>query len=210
MIWSTSYHHVTVLVHRSWRHLLFTLATGPWSQISSWSSPPWSHDSMSCLICNELLHITCVSFAPSSSHLYRHGIYCSHTYTCGLITYVSHINTISPPKLSLNYQNQTRTFQSADPTLGPLVWCPFLVPSRVESKQNMVPNWLWNDGGTRCKNKSEWSTIKDEICYDIWVPSVGPVGLYFYVYNMQKKLLLWNYQKMRRWIMVFLHFVSPR
>ena len=26
MKWSTSYHHVTVLVHRSWPHLLFTIA----------------------------------------------------------------------------------------------------------------------------------------------------------------------------------------
>ena len=37
--------------------------------------------------------------------------YVAHTCTGGLITYVSHINTISPPRLSLNYQNQTRTFQ---------------------------------------------------------------------------------------------------
>ena len=36
--------------------LSFTLATGPSSQVLSWSSPPWSHDSMSCLMCNELLH----------------------------------------------------------------------------------------------------------------------------------------------------------
>ena len=41
---------------------------------------------MSCLICNELLH---------------------HIITRGLISCVSHINTISPPKLLLNYQNQT-------------------------------------------------------------------------------------------------------
>jgi hypothetical protein len=54
--------------------------------------------------------ITCVSLATSPSYLHRHGIYCSHTCICGLITCVSHINTISPPKLSLNYQNQTRTF----------------------------------------------------------------------------------------------------
>ena len=69
MIWSTSYHHVTASVHRSWLHLLFTiasvhrcqvllklphhavyrfkpsdlpftLATGPSSQALSWSSPP--------------------------------------------------------------------------------------------------------------------------------------------------------------------------
>jgi hypothetical protein len=43
--------------------------------------------------------ITCVSFATSPSHLHRHGICCSHTYTCRLITCVSHINTISPPKV---------------------------------------------------------------------------------------------------------------
>ena len=54
--------------------------------------------------------ITCVSFATSLSHLHRHGICCSHTCTCGLIICVSHISTISPPRLSLNYQNQTRTF----------------------------------------------------------------------------------------------------
>ena len=55
--------------------------------------------------------IICVSFATSPSHFYLHGICCSHTCTCGLITYVSHINTISPPRLSLNYQNHTGTFQ---------------------------------------------------------------------------------------------------
>ena len=104
---------MTVLVHQSWlpryigakscssftvtrgprfkaSDLPFTLATGLSSQASSRSSLPWSHDSMSCLICNELLH--------------------HHIITCGLISCESHINIISPPKLSLNYQNQTRTF----------------------------------------------------------------------------------------------------
>jgi len=76
--------------------LPFTLATGPSSQASSWSSPPWLHDSMTYLICNELLY--------------------HHIITYGLISYVSHINIISPPKLSLNYQNQTRTFHP--PTLS--------------------------------------------------------------------------------------------
>ena len=56
------------------------------------------------------LIITCVSFATSSIHLHRHGICCSHTCTYGLITYVSHINTITPPRLSLNYQSHTRIF----------------------------------------------------------------------------------------------------
>jgi hypothetical protein len=37
-------------------NLPFTLATGLSSQVMSWSSPPWSHDSMSCLTCNKLLH----------------------------------------------------------------------------------------------------------------------------------------------------------
>ena len=35
--------------------------------------------------------IICVSFATSPSHFYLHGICCSHTCTCGLITCVSHI-----------------------------------------------------------------------------------------------------------------------
>jgi len=121
MIWSTSYHHVTILVHRSWPHLLFTVASDHRRQVllklhrhtrSLALKPPtslhscnrsikpslilifstWSHDSISCLICNELLH--------------------HHIITYGLISCVSHINTVSPPKLSLNYQNQTRTFQT--------------------------------------------------------------------------------------------------
>jgi hypothetical protein len=43
--------------------------------------------------------ITCVSFATSPSHFHLHSICCSHTCTCGLITCVSHINTISPPRV---------------------------------------------------------------------------------------------------------------
>ena len=64
---------------------------------------------VSCAISSFI--ITCVSFSTSPSHFHLQGICCSHTCTCGLITYVSHINTISPPRLSLNYQNHTRTFQ---------------------------------------------------------------------------------------------------
>jgi hypothetical protein len=70
--------------------LPFSIATGPWSQALSWSSPPWSHDSMSWLICNEF-----------------------HLITCGLITCVYlHHTLLVHLMLSLNYQNQTRTFQS--------------------------------------------------------------------------------------------------
>jgi hypothetical protein len=54
--------------------------------------------------------ITYVSFATSLSHFHLHSICCSHICTCRLITCVSHINTISPPRLLLNYQNQTWTF----------------------------------------------------------------------------------------------------
>ena len=43
--------------------------------------------------------LTCVSFATSPNHFHLHGICCSHTCTCGLITCVSHINTISPPRI---------------------------------------------------------------------------------------------------------------
>jgi len=63
---------------------------------------------VSCAISSFI--ITCVSFATSPSHFHLHGICCSHTCTCGLITCVSHINTISPPRLSLNYQNQQGPF----------------------------------------------------------------------------------------------------
>ena len=63
---------------------------------------------VSCAISSFI--ITCVSFATSLSHHHRHGICCSHTYTCGLITCVSHLNTLVHLRLSLNYQNQIRTF----------------------------------------------------------------------------------------------------
>jgi hypothetical protein len=43
--------------------------------------------------------ITCVSFATFLSHFHLHGICCSYTYTYGLITCVSHLNTISLPKI---------------------------------------------------------------------------------------------------------------
>jgi hypothetical protein len=120
MIWSTSYHDMTVLVHRSWPHLLFTVASVHRHQVllklhrhmwSLASKPPTCPSRLqpvrranSCLDLLHLVHmtpchvsyamsafiITCVSLAPSSSHLHRHGICCSHTCTCGLITCVSH------------------------------------------------------------------------------------------------------------------------
>jgi hypothetical protein len=75
--------------------------------------------------------ITCASFATFPSHFHLHGICCSHTCTCGLITYVSHINTISPPKLSLNYQNRTRTFHNPP--------CPLIHPARMRIAPSSCP-----------------------------------------------------------------------
>ena len=122
----------SLVFHRCLRPSALSLAS---SFTATWSialKPPTCpsrfqrvHQAKSCL---DLLHldhmtqchvslamtsfiITCVSFATSPSHFYLHGICYSHICIYGLITCVSHINTISPPRLSLNYQNHTRTFQ---------------------------------------------------------------------------------------------------
>jgi hypothetical protein len=127
MIWSTSYHHVIVLVHWSWPHSLFTVASIHRRQVllklhrhtRSLASKPLTCPSHLQLVRRaephlDLLHlghmtlchvsyamsssiIICVSLLPSSSHLHCHGICCSHTCICGLIICVSHINTINPP-----------------------------------------------------------------------------------------------------------------
>ena len=52
-----------------------------------------SHMTQCHVSCAMSSFITCVSFATSLSRLHRHGICCSHTCTCGLITCVSHSNT---------------------------------------------------------------------------------------------------------------------
>ena len=107
-------------VHRSKASdLPFTLATGPSSQVFSWSTLLIASTKHLKCSSNHHFHVSLPSttlglpsFATSPSHFHLHGICCPHIYTCGLITCVSHINTISPPRLSLNYQNYTRTFQS--------------------------------------------------------------------------------------------------
>jgi hypothetical protein len=77
---------------------------------------------MSCLICNELLHHMCEpcnKFKPSSPswHVLLTHMYLWTNYLCiSLQTQLVHL------RLSLNYQNQTRTFQAlALDTVGPLV-----------------------------------------------------------------------------------------
>ena len=96
MIWPTSYHHVTLLVHWSWPHLLFTLPSSIGAKsCSSFTAtrsiapkPPTCHSHLqpvhqakSCLDLLHLSHttqchvsyaissfITCVSFATYPSH----------------------------------------------------------------------------------------------------------------------------------------------
>jgi hypothetical protein len=134
LIWSTSYHYVTLLVYRSWPHLLFTvvfihrpqvllklhrhavhwfkasnlpftLATGPSSRASSWSSPP-SHMTPCHVSYAMSFFIICVSLAIFSSHLYFHGIGCSHmmylwtNYLC-----ISHKHLL----VHLGYHSITKT-----------------------------------------------------------------------------------------------------
>jgi hypothetical protein len=119
MIWSTSYHHVILLVYRSWPHLLFTVAFVHRCQVllklhrhavhrSKASTCPSRlqpvHQTKYCLDLLRLSHmtpchvsyamrsfITCVSLATNPSHLHRHGMSCSHKCTCRLITCISHI-----------------------------------------------------------------------------------------------------------------------
>jgi hypothetical protein len=95
--------------------LPFTLATGPLSQVMSWSSPPWLHDSMSCLMCNELLHNTCelCNISEPSSPSWHMLLTHMYLWTNHLCISLKHI--LVHLKLSLNYQNQTRTFQRLTP-----------------------------------------------------------------------------------------------
>jgi hypothetical protein len=67
---------------------------------------------MSCLICNELLHHMCEPYNISKP-FHLHGIGCSHMmylWTNHLCISLKHI--LVHLRLSLNYQNQTTTFQS--------------------------------------------------------------------------------------------------
>jgi hypothetical protein len=119
MIWSTPYHHVTILVHRSWPHLLFTVASVHQRQVllklhrhmRSLASKPSTCPSQLQPVRRakphlDFLHlghmtpyhvsyaissfiITCASFLTSPSYFHLHDICCSHTCTCGLTTCVS-------------------------------------------------------------------------------------------------------------------------
>jgi hypothetical protein len=79
-------------------NLPFTLATGPLSQVMSWSRH-LDHMTQCHVSCAIMSFITCVSFATFPSHLHHHGMSFSHKCTLGLITCASHSNTISPPNV---------------------------------------------------------------------------------------------------------------
>ena len=127
MIWSTSYHHVTVLAHRSWHHLLFTNASVHrcqvitqlalhtcnrsiepslvmiFSTLITWlhimSHMQWAPSSHMCELCNK------------SKPFHLHGISCSHMYLWTNHMFISLKHILVHLRLSLNYQNQTKTFQ---------------------------------------------------------------------------------------------------
>jgi hypothetical protein len=90
--------------------LPFTLATGLSSQEMSWSSPPWSHDSMSCLMRNELLHHMCELCNISEPSSLSWQVLLTHMYLWTNYLCISLKHILIHLKLSLNYQNQTRTF----------------------------------------------------------------------------------------------------
>jgi hypothetical protein len=71
-------------------NLPFTLATGPLSQVMSWSSPPCSHDSMSCLMCNELLHHMCEICNISEPSSLSWHILLTHMYVWTNYLCISH------------------------------------------------------------------------------------------------------------------------
>ena len=54
--------------------------------------------------------ITCVSLATNPSHLQRHGMSCSHKYLWTNHMCISLKHILVHLRLSLKYQNQTRTF----------------------------------------------------------------------------------------------------
>jgi hypothetical protein len=114
-------HHHTVHRYKA-SNLPFTLATSPSSQVLPYllHLNHMTQYHVSCAM--SLFIITCVSFATSSSHLHRHDICCSHTCTCGLITCVSHSNTISPPKLVTQLPKLKKDL-STEPTQNDLEWC---------------------------------------------------------------------------------------
>ena len=92
----------SILTSLALYHCFGPSAPSPHSTCPSHLQPV--HQAKSCLDILHLSHmtqyhvsyamssfITCLSLATNPSHLYRHGMSCSHKCTCRLITCVSHI-----------------------------------------------------------------------------------------------------------------------
>jgi hypothetical protein len=129
MIWSTSYHHVTILVQRSWPHSLFTVASVHRRQVllklhhhmrSLTSKPPTCPSRLqpvrrakSCLNLLHLDHMTQMSCLMCNELLYQHMCKLCNIPESSLsswhmlLTYMYlwtnllciHVNTISSPKI---------------------------------------------------------------------------------------------------------------
>ena len=92
--------------------------------------------------------ITCVSFATSPNHFHLHDICCSDTCTCGLITCVSHINTISPPRVVTQLTKPHKDL-SDEKTGGRR--CRRVELSRGD--RSLARTWARLDGGKEMRNK---------------------------------------------------------
>ena len=116
MIWSNPYHHMTSLVHLSWHCTLFTIASVHRRQVL----PKLHH-----LAVHRFKALTCpsplqpVHQAKPCLDLHHlghmnpcHDSYAMSSFSCGLSTCVYlHTTLLVHLMLSLNYQNQTRTFR---------------------------------------------------------------------------------------------------
>ena len=100
MIWSTSYHHVIILVHRSWPHLLFTIASVHRCQVFAQASPPHGPSLQSLQLalhaCNRsikpshvLIFSTLITWLNVMSHVQWPPS--SHVWA------LKHLRAISPP-----------------------------------------------------------------------------------------------------------------
>jgi hypothetical protein len=95
------------------------------------------------------------------------------------------LNTISPPRLSLNYQNQTRTFQMHGPRGVHNRDCPCMVygnchfhyplnfSETTQQGKDSYPIYRTRDDGQQVKIRREWLNNR-------WVVSFSPILLMRY------------------------------
>ena len=100
MIWSTSYYHVTLLVHRSWPHLLFTVALVHWRQVFAQASQPCDLSLQSLWLalhaCNQSIKPSLILIFPTLVtwlHVMSHMQWAPSSHVRAL----QHLQAISPP-----------------------------------------------------------------------------------------------------------------